>query len=209
MFINSVQLKRLMKKDFKGPGLRIGNLEEGYCICSNMWALHIRHDGIPNTVKALIMELAGVLPEPGEIYRVSKDNPLPQHELDIRSGDSFHLVAAYRSARKAAVRTKVYEEYGGTLFGLVQSNWTGELVGVQKELLDLIDFDAVDRSVEDLPGNPCYRDYMGTGIFWHNGTTTLKLRPDIMKSDVAEALQGIVFDPHLLRFMEEDHGEET
>lgn len=62
MFINSSQLKKLMKRDYKDVKLTIGNIDSGYSIMGSAWAVHIMHDGMPNIVKSLIIELAGILP---------------------------------------------------------------------------------------------------------------------------------------------------
>ena len=65
MFINSSQLKKLMKRDYKDVKLIIGNIDSGYSIMGSTWAVHIMHDGMPNIVKSLIIELAGILPAEG------------------------------------------------------------------------------------------------------------------------------------------------
>ena len=48
MFINSSQLKKLMKRDYKDVKLTIGNIDSGYSIIGSAWAVHIMHDGMPN-----------------------------------------------------------------------------------------------------------------------------------------------------------------
>lgn len=69
MFINSTQLKKLMKRDYKDVKLTIGNVDGGYSIMGSAWMVHIAHDGMPNIVKSLIIELAGILPGKGEILQ--------------------------------------------------------------------------------------------------------------------------------------------
>lgn len=91
---------------------------------------------------------------------------------------------------------------------MVQSNLNGELCHIRKELLDLIDPEAINYEIEDLPGNPCYREDMSGGLIWHNRTTTLLLLPCEKEGQVAEALKRVVFDPYLEGFLEEDENEE-
>lgn len=208
MFINSTQLKKLMKRDYKEVRLTVGNIDSGYSILGSTWIVHILHDGMPNTIKSLIIEMAGVFPEPGEIFTVSKDNPAPQMEIDAGEGRSIHVVRRYQTAGKPAYLTNVYEEYNGELYGMVQSNLNGELCHIRKELLDLIDPEAINYEIEDLPGNPCYREDMSGGLIWHNRTTTLLLLPCEKEGQVAEALKRVVFDPYLEGFLEEDENEE-
>ena len=209
MFINSSQLKKLMKREYKNVRLTIGNIDGGYSIMGSTWIVHIMHDGMPNIVKSLIVELAGILPADGEIFTISKENPSPQYEIDTGEGRSIHMVQWYRMSRRPAFLTNVYEDYNEELYGLIQSNLNGELCHVRKELLNLIDLEAIDFNQEELPGNPCYREDMSGGLIWHNETTTLLLLPSRQDKRVANALRQVVFDPYLDGFSkgEEDEDE--
>lgn len=204
MFINSTQLKKLMKRDYKDVKLTIGNVDGGYSIMGSTWMVHIAHDGMPNIVKSLIIELAGILPGKGEIFSISKQNPDPQYEIDTGEGRSVHVVQRYQGAGRPAFRTRVYEECYEELYGLIQSNISGSICHIRKELLDLIDLEAINYDIEDLPGNPCYAAEMSNGLIWHNGTTTLLLLLGMLDDQVAGALKKIVFDPFLDGFLEED-----
>lgn len=208
MFINSSQLKKLMKREYKDVRLTIGNIDGGYSIMGNTWIVHIMHDGMPNIVKSLIIELAGILPADGEIITISKENPSPQYEIDTGEGRSIHVVQWYRMSRRPAFLTNVYEDYNEELYGLIQSNLSGDLCHIRKELLDLIDLEAINHDQEDLPGNPCYKEDMSGGIIWRNGTTTLLLLPSRKDDRVAGALKGIVFDPYLDGFLEGEEDED-
>lgn len=208
MFINSTQLKKLMKRTYKDMNLTIGNIDNGYSIMGNTWIIHISHDGMPNIVKSLIIELAGILPMDGEIFTISKKKPEPQYELDTGEGRSLHVVRRYQAARRPAFRTHVYEEYCEELYGLVQSNLSGELCHIKKELLDLIDLEAINYDTENAPENPCFAAKMTEGLIWHNGTTTLLLLPSKQGDQVAGALKTIAFDPYLEGFLEEDEDGE-
>ena len=131
MFINSSQLKKLMKRDYKDVKLTIGNIDSGYSIIGSAWAVHIMHDGMPNIVKSLIIELAGILPAEGEIFTISKENPMPQYEIDTGEGRSIHVVQRYRISGRPAFWTNVYEERNEEMYGLIQSNLNGELCHVR------------------------------------------------------------------------------
>ena len=203
MFISNSQLKKLMKKDYKDKKITIGNIDGGYSIMGNNWIVHIRHDGMPNIVKSLIIELTGVLPEEGDILTVSKENPIPQYGTDT---DSIHVLRRYQKSGRPAFLTNVYEEFYDDLYGLIQSNIDGKLCRIRKELLDLVDLNAIIFEIEDLPGNPCYGTEMSSGIIWHNGTTTLLLLPGGQESQIADTLKDIIFDPYLDGFLEEDKG---
>ena len=208
MFINSTQLKKLMKREYKDVRLTIGNIDGGYSIMGSTWIVHIMHDGMPNIVKSLIIELAGILPAEGEILTISKENPSPQYEMDTGEGRSIHLIQRYRMSGRPAFWTNVYEERNDELYGLIQSNLNGELCHVRKELLDLIDLEAINHDQEDLPGNPCYKEDMSGGLIWHNGTTTLLLLPSRHDDRVANALKQVIFDPYLDGFVEDEEDED-
>lgn len=208
MFINSSQLKKLMKRDFKEVRLTIGNLDGGYSVLGSTWAVHIMHDGMPNIVKSLIIELAGILPAAEDIITISKENPNPQYEMDTGEGRSIHLLQRYRISGRPAFWTNVYEERNEEMYGLIQSSLNGELCHVKKELLDLIDLEAIDLNQEELPGNPCYREDMSGGLIWHNETTTLLLLPSRQDDRVANALKQVIFDPYLDGFLENEEDED-
>lgn len=209
MFINSSQLKKLMKRDYKDVKLTIGNIDSGYSIMGSTWAVHIMHDGMPNIVKSLIIELAGILPAAGEIITISKENPNPQYEMDAGEGRSIiHLVQRYRISGRPAFWTNVYEGRNDEMHGLIQSNLNGEFCHVRKELLDLIDLEAIDFNQEELPGNPCYKEDMSGGLIWHNETTTLLLLPSQQDKRVANALRQVIFDPYLDGFLEGGEDED-
>mgnify|MGYP006909066937 FL=1 len=108
----------------------------------------------------------------------------------------------------AAFWTSVYEERNDELYGLIQSNLSGELCHVRKELLDLIDLEAINHDQEELPGNPCYKEDMSGGLIWHNGTTTLLLLPSRQDDRVANALKQVIFDPYLDGFLEDEEDED-
>ena len=94
------------------------------------------------------------------------------------------------------------------MYGLIQSNLNGVLCHVRKELLDLIDLEAINHDQEDLPGNPCYKEDMSGGLIWHNGTTTLLLLPSRQDDRVANALKQVIFNPYLDGFLEDEEDED-
>lgn len=157
MFINSTQLKKLMKREYRDVRLTIGNIDGGYSIMGSTWIVHIMHDGMPNIVKSLIIELAGILPAEGEILTISKENPSPQYEMDTGEGRSIHLIQRYRISGRPAFWTSVYEERNDELYGLIQSNLSGELCHVRKELLDLMTWRPSTMTRRSCPGTPAIK----------------------------------------------------
>lgn len=71
MFLNVGILKKLMKEAYKG-GLRVGKNAESTYIAGSYWEFEILDKFLAKQIKAQIIELAGELPEVGEMFSATK-----------------------------------------------------------------------------------------------------------------------------------------
>ena len=161
-----------MKEAYRSSGLRIGNLEYGLIIFTGHWGLWIDEDHIPNKVKAIVMELAGELPEEGKVFKVSKEEAAPQYELTLN--DWFYLNVLEKSSKEPVSKTGVMIDLKYTECELMQVNRTKRMALINRKLMSLIDISEIDYNVEGEPAGPC------TGLsnemyFWRNATCTLLL----------------------------------
>lgn len=72
MFINKGKLRKLMKEQAKGTGLHIGNYTECWYLSGTRWEVYFEKRYVPKEILAMIMEIAGVIPGPGEQILVDK-----------------------------------------------------------------------------------------------------------------------------------------
>jgi hypothetical protein len=180
MFINSSHLKKLMTAAYKAGGIRIGYIDEGYVIFGGKWGVWLDVNFIPNKVKAVIMELAGTLPEEGTLFSVSKERPIPQLEMDIHN--YTHINILQREAKYPVTVTDVLLDKKHSLYSLLQVNADKRLILMDMNLMNLIDFSEIDYDQESLPAGPCTGVSQGM-YFWRNATTTLLLLGDAAKTD--------------------------
>lgn len=193
MFISSSHLKKLMSTAYKGGGIRIGYIDEGYVIFGGNWGVWLDVSFIPNKVKAVIMELAGTLPEEGTLFSVSKERPMPQYEMDIHN--YTHINILQREAKYPVTVTDVLLDKKHSLYSLLQVNADKRLILMDMILMDLIDLSEIDYDQENLPAGPCTGISQGM-YFWRNATTTLMLMGEAAKPDnsIIAVLSAIDFE---------------
>lgn len=172
MFISTTQLSKLMKEAYKGSGIQVGNIDEGLIILGEHWGLWIDENYIPNKVKAIVMELAGVLPAQGRILKVSKENPEPQYELIL--DNYFYLNELEKSSKEPASKTRVMLDLKYAEYELLQIDRMKRIALINRKLMSLIDTSELDLNIEGEPSGPC------TGVtsnvyFWRNTACTLML----------------------------------
>lgn len=170
MFISTSQLSKLMKEAYKAGGIRIGNIEDGLNIFAGSWGLWIDENHIPNKVKAVVMELAGELPTEGRVFKVSKEDPVPQYELIL--DNRFCLNSLEKASDEPVSKTGVMLDLKYAEYELLQNNRTKRITLINRKLMSLIDVSEIDYNIEGEPSGPC------TGLsnemyFWKNATCTL------------------------------------
>lgn len=196
MFISTSNLKKLMSAAYKGSGIRIGHKEEGYLILGSTWGVWIDENHIPNKVKALIMELAGTLPNEDSIFIVSKEKPIPQYEFDFNS-DNFYLNQLQSKAKVHVIVTNVLYDNKFKTYKLLQNSKSKELSLMDLNLLNLLDLTEIDFDVENTPSGPC-TEY-GSSYYWRNATCTLLLLSSKVPENnkIIDTLSSIDFEKEM------------
>nr|WP_308743497.1 hypothetical protein [uncultured Anaerocolumna sp.] len=192
MFINSSHLKKLMTTAYKGGGIQIGYIDEGYVILGGRWGVWLDVNYIPNKIKAIIMELAGTLPEEDTIFSVSKENPMPQLTIDTQ--DYTHINILQREAKIPVAVTGVLLDKKYSVYSLLQVAMNNELIMMDTNLINLIDFSEIDHDQEGVPAGPC-TNFGQAMYFWRNATCTLLLIGETAPkgNPVIQALSRISF----------------
>lgn len=196
MFINISLLKKFMVNAYKGAGIRIGHKDDGYIIVTSTWGLWLEEENTPNKVKALIMELAGTLPQEDTIFIVSKEKPIPQLEFDFNA--TFHINQFYRNAASPVTVTNVMLDKKHGIYRLFQINSTKDFMFMNQMYLDLIDLGEMDTNVENTPAGPC-TNQSGNIFYWGNAVCTLYLCGYEVTSEdsIVQALGHINFEEEM------------
>lgn len=78
MFIDKTKFKKAVNTAYKKEGLTVSNDGDGIIICGGgVWVIWMRESRLPKTIKAILIELIGELPGPGEEYNTAKEDMDP------------------------------------------------------------------------------------------------------------------------------------
>lgn len=163
MFFSTKIFKQIIKKTYKGTGLRIAHTiePEGYYLSSGYWHMWMSKKFIPKEILAAMIEVCGELPGLGACHKVDKEST--QIEMDVfiedLADDFFKSIDEYRV-------TNCYLQQRGTLCSVLQSKTTKEVKIVSSCYPALVDIQAVDTANgEELPKGPLATK---TRIMWGN-----------------------------------------
>lgn len=189
MFLNLQKFCKQMKKAYNDGRLDIGYVEDGLFICSGYWMVWIDSDYIPNKIKAMVVELAGELPDWDTLFTISK--AAPEKQIKLLDSSYRWLIEGRKDAVNKLIKTSlvISKHYDIELF----QNLMGEITGIKSEYTSFIDHGEADYSIESAPTGPAYRYSIDGGIYWYNDFGTVVLYPyKIPKDDpLTEALSLI------------------
>lgn len=84
MFVNTKELKKLMKEAFKAEFLIVGSREDMYYIQGSYWKMLCKKRFVPKEILGLIVELTGEIPGDGECYCAGKSgNQMQLNPMEI------------------------------------------------------------------------------------------------------------------------------
>lgn len=161
MFLNIVQLKKLLQNTYKTTGLFVGRLEGRLIVCDGHFGFSLEENFIPNKLKGALAELIGDLPEEGTIYKYTKE--FQQAEMDF---DRFDFYQQWKEAKDCAIVTPVIYHEWLSDYALYQIRSTGGLGAINRIYTDLISDKYLDSS-EDMPGRPSCHGRGGI-LYWKN-----------------------------------------
>lgn len=165
MFLKTGELKKLMKSALKSSGLTVGNRNGYFLVSGTAWELKTEIIAASNKFKAVVMELIGDIPEPGEcyIYRLQEGQTVPEY---VPAGadlyDTWKLAKDYAVTVPVAVITFPHE------YNLYQVHSNHRIVVINRALAgDIISMNELPE-IEHAPGRPAFD---GCTLIWKNDTT--------------------------------------
>jgi hypothetical protein len=193
MFLNISKTSKLIKDAYKTK-LGIGNIQDGIIISSGLWTIWIENEHVPNKIKAVIMELAGEMPDENVVFEVNKEAPEPQvTEPEIYKS----VLSSVEKARHKMIVTPVVLKQHRE-FRLLQNdeyNFEKAIVGLPEDQYMIIDKTVVDLDVEGEPTGPCNKGNHESPIYWHNSICTVIFMPvNLKQSELITALSNINFE---------------
>lgn len=159
MFLNKTKFKKMMKEAYNGGGLRVGRIYDGLVISSGTWISWTREGDIPNWLKAAVIELAGELPEEGDMFQVSFSDGM---QYQIKDNPIYDLPGRFRESHFAFTDTKVTQE--GIRF--FQNKQNGNIIAVNEKFASLIDLKELQG--ENPPMGPVSAIGKGDSLIYKN-----------------------------------------
>lgn len=135
MFIKTSGFKKLANEAYKTTGLYISAEEQDYIIHSCYWALKVRIKALSNKEKAVLVELAGDIPETGQHFSVQKDEG-KQLLLDAAPWTK-HL---YHETQDSLIITPVIiqEQKCSDIKCRILQNKAGQIIPINESFIDMI-----------------------------------------------------------------------
>lgn len=171
MFYRIPTIKKRIKEAYKAASLLVGLTQEGWLyVGGTAWLIVQDIKNTPKEFKAAIIELAGELPEPGEVYRAGKDgNQMEMEHLDLYLLPRKHQ--AINETGEDYDMTNVIFRWGDKDIRFLKSISGKNAAIVSDALAGVPDPEAIDQGKGETeitgPTRP-----MGESCFvWHNDDT--------------------------------------
>lgn len=132
MFLNKTKFKKMMKEAYNRGGLKVGRIYDGLVLSNVTWISWTREGDIPNWLKAAVIELAGELPEEGDLFQASYSDGI---QYQIKENPVYDLPGRFRESHFTFTDTKVTRE--GIRF--FQNKQDRKIIAVNDKFASLID----------------------------------------------------------------------
>jgi len=152
MFINQNQFVKMVKSAYKSE-LTVANFDGGLYVGAGHWCCWMKNEHVPNKIKAVVVELSGVLPNNNQMFVVSKEKPENQYSFDIDNARNLiHRTSiANSSLRVTPLKMDRYSNEYRLLQGV-----HGVIHEVNEEYFLMIDKTNIDYNIESEPTGPAY-----------------------------------------------------
>lgn len=179
MIFNETVLKKLMKAAYRSGGLLAGNRDGEIILAGPWWAVGIDEEYISNKTKAALVELIGVLPEQGDLYRCTDSG----NQFEVPSTAVRWLTDA-RTADYSQPLKRTDVLIDRTLEGLIRLFQSQEeTIAVKEVIVDLLDGSPGENEDSYIQG-PCRRSGDSAVLFWRTRECTLAaLRHEMIQKD--------------------------
>lgn len=172
MFLRTQGFKKLLKEAVAGGGLLVGNDGAGTCLCGNYWVMWIKDGCIPKKELAAIIELAGEVPEPGEAFRVYKE----ENQYEIMEGPVYNVMKNAEECTEVFDITRIVIRNGkGKPLRILQDRFR-RIILIDERFIDMIDNTVLDMGSAEKPAKEARAGRL-PWVFWYNNIMALHVMP--------------------------------
>ena len=159
MFIDKIKFKRVANEAYKREGLIISNDGDGIIVCGGgVWLLWLKESRMPKTIKAILIELIGELPGPGEEYNTAKVDMDPWEPYDGK----FQFLRENQEEQEL-YKSKIVLDMPRGLYRVYKQE-DGRVMAVREEIVKMVSIKDLEDG-EYFPDNP---GKLGEGAIWKN-----------------------------------------
>lgn len=159
MFIDKIKFKRVANEAYKREGLIISNDGDGIIVCGGgVWLLWLKESRMPKTIKAILIELIGELPGPGEEYNTAKVDMDPWEPYDGK----FQFLRENQEEQEL-YKSKIVLDMPRGLYRVYKQE-DGRVMAVREEIVKMVSI----RDLEDCEYYPDNPGKLGEGAIWRN-----------------------------------------
>lgn len=159
MFIDKTKFKKAVNTAYKKEGLTVSNDGDGIIICGGgVWVIWMRENRLPKTIKAILIELIGELPGPGEEYNTAKEDMDPWEPYDGK----FRFLRENQEEQELYKSKIVLDMPRGPYRVYKQED--GKVMAVREEIVKMVSI----KDLEDCEYYPDNPGKLGKGAIWRN-----------------------------------------
>ena len=177
MFYRLPIIKRRIKEAWKASNLLVGLTREGWLYTGGTYWLIVQDiKNTPKEFKAAIIELAGDLPAPGEVFRAGKDG----NQMEMENLDQYLLPQIYQAVDSTGEdyeKTDIILRWGDSDIRFMHSTEGKNAAIMSDEICSVPDPDMIDKGNGETEIIGPTRPVNGNSFIWHNDDTWFQAWP--------------------------------
>lgn len=201
MFYRLTTIKRRIKEAWKAANLLVGLTQEGwFYVGGTYWLIVQDIKNTPKEFKAAVIELAGDLPRPGEVFRAGKDG----NQMEMENLQEYLLPKIHETIGETGEEyevTNIVMRWGDSDIRFLRSLEGTNAAIMGDELCSIPDPDAIDKGKGETEIIGPIRPAMSRSLIWHNDDTWYAAWPvttpddkDPRREDVMRVAKGFGCD---------------
>ena len=198
MFFKNAGFKQLLKRAHKVNALKMANDNTGIIVAGSYWTMWIDKEEIPKEKKAILIEFAGNLPEPGEQIKIEGE----MCQLEIPDEWMMETLLRAGEANIPLTDTGIVIDTGRQQIRLLQRD-SGEITAADEWICSLIERGSVKESGQKVEGPQLGKNGR---LYWETDQHTFEVypvKPEGEIKDLINYLEGIRIEQGKLKVPEE------
>lgn len=183
MFINTTIFKKMLKQAYKTRGFIIGNDAGHIFIDGWSWVIRVQEEYLTNRIKAAVVELAGEIPAPEEVFKCHKEEA---NQYEVPWHEQWDTDKAFDESTNEFENTRILLKYATEDLRVMQDKQNNHCIVLSEQYFNLIDEYCMDVEVDTYPVGPVALSEEGNMLFWKNNIMSVGLCTVHISEDTEE-----------------------